>query len=104
MRRVISTLSCALALLISVPATAQISTDLIEQRRADLQKQSTSTEMKREGGTQPLDWSYQLPEGVSTRQVTFYVDGGTPLYGKLSFPKGFGRAGQWPADVCCSTR
>src|SRR5437016_9242178 len=45
--------------------------------------------MKRDGGTQPPDWNYRLPEGVATRQVAFYVAGGAPLYGKIFFPKGF---------------
>ena len=55
--------------------------------------------MKRDGGTQPRDWNYDLAEGVTTRQVTFYVDGGTPLYGKLFFPKGSRRAARYPAVV-----
>lgn len=57
-------LSCALTLAVFMPASAQISTELIEQRRADLKRQATSAEMKREGGTQPQDRSSQLPEGV----------------------------------------
>ena len=68
---------------------AQISTDLIEKNRAEFHKQATDADMKREGGTQPRDWDYTLPDGVTTKQITFYVDGGTPLYGKLFFPKGF---------------
>src|SRR6185295_18935370 len=56
-------------------------------------------DMKREGGTQPRDWAYDLPEGVTTRQVTFYKDGGTPLYGKLFLPKAFSTRGAWPAVV-----
>jgi dienelactone hydrolase len=40
-----------------------------------------------------------LPDGVATRQVTFYVDGGTPLYGKLFLPKGFSTKGKLPAVV-----
>ena len=36
---------------------------------------------------------------MRTRQVTFYVDGGTPLYGKLFLPKGFTPAGKLPAVV-----
>ena len=55
--------------------------------------------MKREGGTQPRDWDYNLPDGVTTRQITFYVDGGTPLYGKMFFPKGFKTADRRPAVV-----
>jgi len=68
---------------------AQIPTDLVERNRAEFHKQATDSDMKREGGTQPRDWDYTLPDGVTTKQVTFYVDGGTPLYGKLFFPRGF---------------
>ena len=78
---------------------AQIPTDIVERSRADLQKQAASAEMRREGGTQPQDWAYALPDAVTTRQVTFYVDGGFPLYGKLFLPRGFTRTGSWPAVV-----
>jgi dienelactone hydrolase len=89
------------ALLLSTTwASAQIPIDLVDKHRADLQKQSTAAEWKRAGGTQPVDWAYVLPAGVTTRQVTFYVDGGFPLYGKLFLPKGFNpRTGRWPAIV-----
>ena len=78
---------------------AQIDTGIIEKHKAALEKQITDPDQKREGGTQPRDWDYQLPEGVRTRQVTFYVDGGTPLYGKLFLPKGFTTTGKLPAVV-----
>jgi dienelactone hydrolase len=68
---------------------AQISTDIVDSNREAFHKQATDADLKREGGTQPRDWDYTLPEGVTTRQITFYVDGGTPLYGKMFFPKGF---------------
>ena len=74
---------------VTVPAAAQIGTDIVERHRADLEKQAADPAMKRDGGTQPQDWNYVLPEGVRTRQVTFFVDGGTPLYGKIFYPKGF---------------
>lgn len=80
-------------------ASAQIDTAIIETHKAALEKQATDPDQKREGGTQPRDWDYQLPEGVRTRQVTFYVDGGTPLYGKLFLPKGFTATGRVPAVV-----
>jgi len=80
-------------------ALAQISSDIIEKSRADLQKQTVDEDQKREGGTQPRDWNYDLPAGVTTRQVTFYVDGGTALYGKMFFPRGFTTASKWPAVV-----
>jgi uncharacterized protein len=88
---------CAAALL-GTTLSAQISSELIDKRRADFHRQAITADMKREGGTQPRDWDYDLPDGVTTRQVTFYVDGGTPLYGKLFLPRGFTRTGPgWPA-------
>lgn len=80
-------------------AAAQIPTDIVEQKRGDLQKQSASPEMKREGGTQPQDWAYTLADGITTKQVTFYVDGGVALYGKMFFPKSFSARPKWPAVV-----
>jgi len=80
-------------------AAAQIDTGILEKYKAALEKQTTDPDQKREGGTQPRDWDYQLPEGVRTRQVTFYVDGGTALYGKLFLPKGFTTTGKLPAVV-----
>ena len=80
-------------------AGAQINTDIVERRKADFHKQATDADMKREGGTQPRDWDYALPDGVTTRQITFYVDGGTPLYGKLFFPKGFKTTDRRPGVV-----
>lgn len=80
-------------------AGAQISTDVIEKYRADLHTQATDPDQKREGGTQNRDWPYQLPAGVRTRYVTFYVDGGTALRGKLFLPRGFSPKDSWPAVV-----
>ena len=80
-------------------AAAQIDTGILEKQKAALERQPTDPDQKRDGGTQPRDWEYQLPEGVRTRQVTFYVDGGTPLYGKLFLPKGFTTTGKLPAVV-----
>lgn len=81
------------------PLFAQIGTDLVDKNRAEFHKQATDADMKREGGTQPRDWDYNLPDGVATRQITFYVDGGTPLYGKIFFPRGFKAADRRPAVV-----
>ena len=61
---------------LSTSVSAQISAELIDRHRADFAKQSTDADMKREGGTQSRDWPYALPQGVTTRLVTFYVDGG----------------------------
>src|SRR5687767_1337144 len=91
----------AVAALALAPSSvgAQIGTDLVERHRAQFRKQATDADMKREGGTQPRDWDYLLPDGVTTRQITFYVDGGTPLYGKLFFPKGFRTTDRRPGVV-----
>jgi len=75
--------------LASATISAQLGTDLVERSRDELKKQSLDPAMKRDGGTRPEDWVYALPEGVTTRQVTFFVDGGTRLYGKLFLPRGF---------------
>ncbi len=75
-------------LLFAFVASAQIDTSIVDKHRADLAKQGSDGEMKRQGGTQPQDWPYALAAGVTTRQVTFYSDG-TACYAKLFFPKGF---------------
>ncbi len=87
------------AAVMATTVSAQIATDLVEKRKADFHLQATDADMKREGGTQPRDWDYSLPDGVTTRQITFYVDGGTPLYGKLFLPKGFKASDRRPAVV-----
>ncbi len=79
-------------------ATAQISTDIIEKHRAGLQKQATDPEQKRAGGTQSHDWLFALPDGVISKQITFYSDG-APCYGRIFFPKGFNPRGHYPAVV-----
>lgn len=79
-------------------APAQISTDIIEKHRADLEKQATDPATKRERGTQPEDWLFALADGVTSRQITFFSDG-TPCYGRIFFPKGFTARGKWPAVV-----
>ena len=73
MRSHIAILTCLLAA--PAAASAQIGTGILEKYKAALERQTTDPDQKREGGTQPRDWDYQLPEGVRTRQVTFYVDG-----------------------------
>jgi dienelactone hydrolase len=77
---------------------AQIGLEAVERYRAELQKQAASPEMKRERGTLPEDWVFALPEGVRSRQVTFYSDR-TPCYGRIFFPKGFDPRGKRPAVV-----
>jgi uncharacterized protein len=79
-------------------ARAQINTDIIGKYRADLEKQATDPATKRERGTQPEDWLFALPDGVRTRQITFFSDD-TPCYGRIFFPKGFTPQKKWPAVV-----
>lgn len=86
----------AIFMVSAAPAAGQISDAIIAQNKAGLEKQTTDPDQKRDR-TEPRDWAYNLAEGVTTRQVTFYVDGGTPLYGKLFFPKGFTPRGRYPA-------
>src|ERR1044071_7473982 len=86
------------AALLATPCSAQISTDIIEKHRADLQKQATDAASKRERGTQPEDWLFDLADGVTTRQITFYSDG-TPCYGRIFFPKGFNTRKRWPVVI-----
>jgi dienelactone hydrolase len=85
--------------LMPVSLLAQIGTEIVEKNKSEFHKQATDAEMKRAGGTQPRDWDYTLPAGVTTRQITFYVDGGTPLYGKMFFPKGFKATDRRPGIV-----
>ena len=97
----VESILCGTAFILGLSVTTapcQINTDLIERHRVELQKQATDPEMKRERGTQPQDWLFTLPEGVTTRQVTFYSDG-TPCYGRLFFPKGFNTRAKRPAVV-----
>lgn len=80
-------------------AFGQIDDGIVARNKANFEKQATDADMKREGGTQPRDWNYDLPAGVTTRQITFYVAGGTSLYGKMFFPKGFTTTGKYAAVV-----
>ena len=52
----------------------------------------------RENGTQLADWEFELPKGVTTRDVTYYSDE-VPCYGRLFFPPGFREDGSTPAVV-----
>lgn len=98
-KNILPGISVVLVALISATALAQIDTAIVEKNRTALEKQGTDKDMKRERGTQPEDWIFTLPDGVTSRQITFYSDG-TRCYGRLFFPKGFSTAGnKWPAVV-----
>jgi len=52
----------------------------------------------RENGTQPEDWEFDLPDGVTTQDVTYYSDE-VPCYGRIFFPPGFDTKAKTPAVV-----
>lgn len=79
-------------------ASYEIPTTRMDQAKAALAAQAADPKWKREA-TLPEDWVYTLADGVTTRQVSFYVDGGVRLYGKLYLPKGFDPKGSWPGVV-----
>jgi uncharacterized protein len=86
------------AALAPAPAAGQFGSEVIERSRAALQKQAEDPDSSRVGGTIPADWDFELGEGIVAKQVTFYVDGGTPLYGKIFYPRDFTPDGnRWPA-------
>lgn len=57
-----------------------------------------SAENPREGGVIYEDWRYEMPEGITTKQVTFYSDE-TACYAKIFYPRGFDPKGSYPAVV-----
>lgn len=52
----------------------------------------------RENGTEPEDWRYELPEGITTKQVTYYSDD-TACYAKMFYPKDFDPSKKYPGVV-----
>lgn len=50
------------------------------------------------GGLDPVDWTYKLGEGVTSREVTYYSDD-VACYGKIFFPKNYDPKGKTPAIV-----
>jgi uncharacterized protein len=71
---------------------------VIAAKAADFAVQASDAKWKR-SATIPEDWNYKLAEGVTTRQVSFYVDGGTRLQGKVFYPKGFDSKASYPGIV-----
>src|SRR5690349_13613951 len=65
-----------------------ISDAIIGQNASGFAEQASSEKWKR-SATLPEDWNYKLAPGVTTKQVSFYVDGGTRLQGKVFYPNGF---------------
>ena len=75
-----------------------ISDVFITEKAADLAAQASDAAWKRTA-TLPEDWNYKLAPGVTTKQVSFYVDGGTRLQGKVFYPKDFDPTASYPAIV-----
>jgi uncharacterized protein len=75
-----------------------ISEAIIAEKAAGLAVQASDPKWKREA-TIPEDWNYKLAPGVITKRVSFYVDGGTRLQGKIFYPKGFDPKASYPGLV-----
>lgn len=52
----------------------------------------------RKGGLGPTDYAYVMPDGVTTKEVTYYSDG-VACYAKIFYPKDFDATGSTPAIV-----
>jgi dienelactone hydrolase len=70
----------------------------IAAEAADLALQAGDPKWKRTA-TLPEDWNYKLANGVTTKQASFYVDGGTRLQGKVFYPKNFDPSASYPGVV-----
>ncbi len=75
-----------------------ISDAIIAEKAAGLAAQASDPKWKRTA-TLPEDWTYTLADGVTTKQVSFYVDGGTRLQGKMFYPKNFDPKASYPGIV-----
>lgn len=75
-----------------------ISEAVLTEKGARLQLQASDEKWKR-SATIPEDWNYKLADGVTTKQVSFYVDGGTRLQGKVFYPRDFDPKGSYPGIV-----
>jgi len=49
-------------------------------------------------GLVPADWAYELPEGVTRREATYYSDD-VPCFAVLFFPKGYSTTAKTPGIV-----
>lgn len=75
-----------------------ISDAIVVQNAAGLATQASDPKWKRTA-TLPEDWDYKLAPGVTTKQVSFYVDGGTRLQAKMFYPKDFDNRASYPGVV-----
>jgi uncharacterized protein len=70
----------------------------IRESAAAIAEQASDPKWKRTA-TLPEDWNYKLADGVTTKQASFYVDGGTRLQGKIFYPKDFDPRASYPGIV-----
>jgi hypothetical protein len=82
-------------MLVCAVATAELG-DITAEQSEELKKWVADN--PREGGTLRSDWLYDLPEGVTTKDVTYYSDE-IPCYAKIFYPTEFSADGSWPAIV-----
>ena len=82
--------------LLTAQTPSMASTPLSQELDAQIKAYVDTT--KREGGTHPEDWRYELTDGVMVSQVTFYSNE-QPTYAKLFYPAGFSPNDSWPAVV-----
>jgi dienelactone hydrolase len=75
-----------------------ISDAILLEKAAGLAEQMIHEKWKRTA-TLPEDWNYKLAPGVTTKQVSFYVDGGTRLQGKIFYPRDFDPKASYPGVV-----
>ncbi len=75
-----------------------ISDAILGEMAAAIAEQASDAKWKRTA-TLPEDWNYKLAEGVTTRQASFYVDGGTRLQGKIFYQKDFDPKASYPGIV-----
>jgi hypothetical protein len=87
------------AAVMGTTVSAQIATDLVEKRKADFPPAGHRRGHEARGRHAAARLGLQPARRCHDRQITFYVDGGTPLYGKLFFPKGFKASDRRPAVV-----
>lgn len=73
-----------------------ISDELMVKNGAELTRLAADPKWERKV-TIPEDWNYSLAPGVTTKHVSFYVDGGTRLQARIFYPKDFDPKAKYPA-------
>ena len=102
MRIPVTLLTLALVVPVSAPLAAQPAGDPPGElptpisEAMDARIRAFVEQNERRGGTDPLDWRYELAEGVLVKQVTFYSNE-QPVYAKIFYPVDFAPEGRWPA-------